>query len=82
MAPAVSAIARNPDQGSLAALYAAVSPDVDDKDLQGVYLDDPGHEGIMIGEATDDERGEEFWRTAQEVIQQIGGDDALLSWTE
>ena len=82
MAPAVSAIARNPDQGSLAALYAAVSPDVDDKDLQGVYLDDPGHEGIMIGEATDDARGEQFWDTAQVVIKQVAGDDALLSWTE
>lgn len=40
----VSAIARNPDQGSLAAIYAAASPDVDAKGLQGVYLDDPGHE--------------------------------------
>lgn len=82
LAPVVSALARPTDRGALAALYAAVSPGIDDDGLQAAFLDDPAHVGSTISEAEDDAKADEFWRTSQEVIKQVAGEDALISWSE
>ena len=44
---------RNVDEGSLGTLWAAVSPDVEKMDLQGVYISDPGVVGGETAQAKD-----------------------------
>lgn len=73
---------REPAQGCLSTLWAATDPEVEEKDLQGVYVTDPGQVGGETKQAQDDLLREKLWTLAQGLIKEKAGDDAFLDWTE
>ncbi|KAL5525795.1 hypothetical protein ACEPAG_7132 [Sanghuangporus baumii] len=72
---------RTPDQGSLSTLWAATSPEVEEKNLQGSYVTDPGSVGGETKQAQDDLLGEQLWTLAQKLIKEKAGEDAFLDWS-
>lgn len=71
---------RAPEQGSLSTLWAATSDEVEKKDLQGVYVTDPGKWGGETSQAQNEELGENLWNLAHTLIKEKAGADALLDW--
>jgi len=77
---AVIPMMRNPDQGSLSTLWAATSPVVEEKNLQGVYVQDPGNWGGETKQAQDQELGNNLWKLSHDLIESKLGKDALVDW--
>lgn len=73
---------RTPAEGSLASLWAAVSPEVEEKNYQGVYVTDPGAVGGETDQAKDMQLAENVWKLSTDLIKEKGGHDALLRWNE
>lgn len=73
---------RSPEGGSLGTLWAALDPDVVDKNLNGAYITDPGKVGGETSQADDKQLGENVWSLCESLIKQKLGSDGLLSWTE
>ena len=72
---------RSPDEGSLSTLWAATSPEIEEKNLQGVYVTDPGKWGGESSQAKDEKLRDNLWNLAQHLIQEKAGQDALLDWS-
>ena len=72
---------RSPEQGSLSTLWAATSPEVEQKNSQGVYVTDPGCVGGESKQAQDDLLGEKLWSLSQKLIKEKAGEDSFLDWT-
>lgn len=71
---------RSPEQGSLSTLWAATSPEVEEKNLQGVYVTDPGSVGGETKQGQDDTLAENLWKLSQKLIKEKAGNDALFDW--
>lgn len=71
---------RSPEQGSFSALYAATSPEVEEKGWNGWYLNDPGMPGKETTQASDPVLGAALWDLSYRLIKEKLGEDALESW--
>jgi len=78
---AMLAIGRSPEQGSFSALYAATSPEIEEKNWNGVYLSDPGQLGKETSQASDPALGAALWNLSEQIIHEKVGKDGLASWS-
>lgn len=76
----MNAVGRDPEQGSYSALYAAVSPEIEEKGWNGHYFTDPGQLGQRSKQASDPELGDNLWNLSQKWIKDVVGEDALCDW--
>ncbi|EIW82789.1 NAD(P)-binding protein [Coniophora puteana RWD-64-598 SS2] len=72
---------RNPEQGSLCALWAATSDAIDKNVQQGYYFTDPGVPGQLNSQADDEKLGENLYHLSERLVREKLGPDALNSWT-
>jgi NAD(P)-dependent dehydrogenase (short-subunit alcohol dehydrogenase family) len=73
---------RTPAEGSISTLWAAVAPEIEEKNLQGVYVSDPGVVGGETDQAKDMKLAENVWQLSLRLIDEKLGGDALLKWNE
>lgn len=73
---------RSPEQGSYSALWALTSPEIEEKDLNGYYFNDPGQPGKETAQASDPNLGAALWDLSERIVTDKLGDDALLSWSK
>jgi len=73
-------IGRDPEQGSYSALYAATSPEIEEKNWNGYYFSDPGQLGKESKQASDPALGAALWELSHRIIKEKLGDDALVAW--
>ncbi|KAG2414126.1 hypothetical protein HFD88_003317 [Aspergillus terreus] len=71
---------RDVEQGSYSALYAATSPEVEEKSWNGYYLEDPGQPGKESNQASDPQLGAALWDLSERIIRGKLGEDALADW--
>ncbi|KAF7507370.1 hypothetical protein GJ744_010687 [Endocarpon pusillum] len=72
---------RDVEQGSYSALYAATSPEIEDKGWNGYYFTDPGQPGKESSQASDPALGAALWDLSQRLIKEKAGEDALVDWS-
>lgn len=77
---AMLTVGRNGEQGSFSALYAATSPEIEEKGWNGYYLSDPGQLGKETPQASDPKLGEALWDLSLRLIQEKVGENALMDW--
>lgn len=73
-------MSRDPEQGSYSALYAAVSPEVEEKDWNGRYFTDPSQLGERSKQASDPLLGDNLWKLSGKLIRDVVGEDAMVDW--
>jgi len=73
-------IGRDVEQGSYSALYAATSPEIEEKKWNGYYFMDPGKPGKESSQASDPALGAALWNLSQQIIKDKVGEDALVRW--
>lgn len=73
-------IGRDIEQGSYSAIYAALSPEVEERGWNGYYLQDPGSPGKETTQASDPKLGAALWDLTHRIIKDKTGDDALQRW--
>jgi len=71
---------RDVEQGSYSALYAATSPEVEEKGWNGFYLIDPGKPGKESSQASDPALGAALWELSERIVKDKVGPDALVDW--
>jgi len=71
---------RDVEQGSYSALYAATSPEIEEKNWNGYYFQDPGMPGKESSQASDPALGAALWDLSERIIKDKLGDDALVDW--
>lgn len=71
---------RTPEEGSLWALWAAMSDDVEERKLNGKYFTNPGQASEGSTQAQDPELGKSLWELSEQLVKQKLGKDALLPW--
>jgi hypothetical protein len=74
------AIGRDIEQGSYSALYAATSPEIEEKGWNGYYFTDPGQPGKESKQASDPTLGAALWDLSTQIIKDKVGQDALVDW--
>lgn len=77
---AMLAIGRDPEQGSYSALWAATSPEIEEKGWNGWYFSDVGQPGKESSQASDPKLGASLWELSIRLIKDIVGEDALEDW--
>ncbi|EHL00992.1 NAD(P)-binding Rossmann-fold containing protein [Glarea lozoyensis ATCC 20868] len=75
------AAGRDVEQGSYSALYAATSPEIEEKGWNGYYFSDPGQPGKETSQASDPKLGAALWDLSERLIKDKVGDDALVDWS-
>jgi NAD(P)-dependent dehydrogenase (short-subunit alcohol dehydrogenase family) len=75
------ATGRNVQQGSYSALYAATSPEVEEKGWNGYYFTDPGKPGKESTQASDPSLGAALWDLSERIVKDTVGEDALADWS-
>ncbi|CAG8908482.1 unnamed protein product [Penicillium egyptiacum] len=78
---AMLAMGRDVEQGSFSALYAASSPDIEERGWNGYYLTDPGEKGKESAQASNANLGAALWNLSQQIIKEKVGDDAITNWS-
>ncbi|KAL6231633.1 hypothetical protein BDW75DRAFT_219644 [Aspergillus navahoensis] len=78
---AMLAAGRNVEQGSYSALYAATSPEVEEKGWNGYYLQDVGQPGKDSSLASDPVLGAALWDLSHRMIRDKLGNDAMADWS-
>lgn len=73
---------RDPEQGSLSTLWAATSPEIEQKEWSGLYFTNPGEVGKESKLADDGEVGKNLWELSERMVTKAVGPDALLPWNE
>jgi len=71
---------RDPEQGSYSALYAATSPEVEEKKWNGFYLNDPAKPGKESNQASDPALGAALWSLSERMVKDKVGEDAFIPW--
>ena len=73
---------RSPAEGSLGTLWAAVSPEVDERyeEIQGAYVPDPGKIGRETEQARDETLEDNVWNLCERLIKDKAGSDAPYPW--
>lgn len=79
---AMTTVGRDIEQGSYSALWAATSPEIEEKNWQGYYFNDPGQPGKESSQASDPKLAEALWTLSTNLIKEKVGDDALTPWDE
>ncbi|EXJ90394.1 hypothetical protein A1O1_03495 [Capronia coronata CBS 617.96] len=79
---AMTTVGRDIEQGSYSALWAATSPEIEEKDLQGYYFADPGQPGKETSQASDRALAEALWNLSINLITEKVGEDALVLWDQ
>lgn len=74
------AMSRDPEQGSYSALYAAISPEVEEKGWNGHYFTDPGQLGQRSKQASDPVLGDNLWKLSGKLIRDVVSEDAMVDW--
>ncbi|PGG97663.1 hypothetical protein AJ79_09122 [Helicocarpus griseus UAMH5409] len=77
---AMLAVGRDVEQGSYSGLYAATSPEVEEKGWNGYYLTNPGESGKESAQASDPQLGAALWDLSERIIKDKVGKDALVDW--
>lgn len=77
---AMLAVGRNVEQGSYSALYAATSPEIEEKGWNGYYFSDPGQPGKESSQASDPTLGAALWELSHRIIKEKLGEDAIEDW--
>jgi NAD(P)-dependent dehydrogenase (short-subunit alcohol dehydrogenase family) len=72
---------RDVEQGSYSALYAATSPEIEEKGWNGYYFSDPGQLGKESSQASDPTLGAALWELSHRIIKEKVGEDALVDWS-
>ena len=72
---------RDVEQGSYSALYAATSPEIEEKGWNGYYFTDPGQPGKESSQASDPKLGAALWDLSKRMIVEIVGEDGWTDWT-
>lgn len=75
------AIGRDVEQGSFSTLWAASSPEVEEKGWNGYYFSDTSQPGKESKQASDPKLGAALWDLTQRIIKDKLGDDALADWS-
>ncbi|KAI9932568.1 hypothetical protein AWENTII_005131 [Aspergillus wentii] len=78
---AMLAVGRDVEQGSFSALWAATSPEIENKRLNGYYFTDPGKQGKESAQASDSTLGAALWDLSERLIKEKFGDDAIADWS-
>ncbi|KAI9373462.1 hypothetical protein BJX61DRAFT_533130 [Aspergillus egyptiacus] len=76
----MTSLSRSPEQGSFSALYAATSPEIEEKGWNGYYFTDPGQPGKESTMANDLELGSSLWNLTYQMITKKVGADGMVSW--
>ena len=71
---------QNAEQGSFSGLYAATSPEVEEKEWNGWYLSDPGKPGKETKQGSDPALGAALWDLSLRIIKDMLGEDGLIDW--
>jgi NAD(P)-dependent dehydrogenase (short-subunit alcohol dehydrogenase family) len=71
---------RDVEQGSYSALYAATSPEIEEKGYNGYYFQDVGKPGKESSQASDPHLGNALWDLSTRIIKDKVGEDALQDW--
>ncbi|KAF2028228.1 putative short-chain dehydrogenase TIC 32, chloroplastic [Setomelanomma holmii] len=71
---------RDPEQGSYSALWALTSDEIEEKNMNGFYFNDPGQPGKETSQASDENLGSALWDLSQRIITDKIGKDALVDW--
>jgi len=74
------AIGRDVEQGSYSALYAATSPEIEEKGWNGYYFSDPGQPGKESNQASDPTLGAALWELTGRIIKEKVGEDDFAKW--
>ncbi|KAI0695114.1 hypothetical protein C8T65DRAFT_758579 [Cerioporus squamosus] len=77
---AVVPLMRSPKKGSLSALWAATSEDVEKQGWNGRYFTEAGKVSEESKQAQDEELGKNLWVLSEKLVMEKIGPDALLSW--
>lgn len=72
---------RDVEQGSYSALYAATSPEIEEKGWNGYYFSDPGQLGKETAQASDPKLGASLWELSERLVKDVVGEDALTDWS-
>jgi hypothetical protein len=72
---------RNVEQGSYSALWAATSPEIEEKGYNGFYFSDVGQLGKESSQASDPHLGNALWDLSTRIIKDKIGADALQDWS-
>jgi len=75
------AIGRDVEQGSYSALYAATSPEIEEKGWNGYYFIDPSKPGKESNQASDPTLGAALWALSEHIVKDKLGQDALVDWS-
>jgi len=73
---------RSPEQGSYSGIYAATSPEIEEKDWNGAYLSDPAKLGGETAQAQDMQLASSLWNLSQQLIKERRGPESMMSWTD
>jgi len=74
------AVGRDVEQGSYSALYAATSPEIEEKGWNGYYLSDPAQPGKETAQASDKWLGAALWDLSHRMIAAKVGEDGIVPW--
>ncbi|BDD60434.1 hypothetical protein MAP00_005562 [Monascus purpureus] len=75
-------ISKTPEQGATSALFAAMSPDIEKKDLNGAYIDDWSELASPSEMAMNEELGNNLWDLSESLIKRSVGPNALQNWNQ
>lgn len=57
-----------------------MSPEIEEKDMNGWYFSDPGQPGKESAQASDPQLGQALWVLSEKLIKVKLGEDALIDW--
>ncbi|KAH1859744.1 hypothetical protein KXX54_006882 [Aspergillus fumigatus] len=77
---AMLAVGRNVEQGSFSALYAATSPEIEEKGWNGYYFSDVAQPGKESAQASDPMLGAALWDLSHRLLKEKVGEDGLVDW--
>jgi NAD(P)-dependent dehydrogenase (short-subunit alcohol dehydrogenase family) len=75
------AVGRDVETGAYSALYAALSPEIEEKGYNGYYFSDAGQPGKETKQASDPHLGNALWDLSTRLIKEKAGEDALVDWS-
>jgi len=72
---------RDVEQGSYSALWCCTADEIEEKNMNGFYFNDPGQPGKETSQASDENLGAALWDLSERIIKDKLGQDALVDWS-
>lgn len=72
---------RDVEQGSYSALWACTADEIEEKNMNGFYFNDPGQPGKETSQASDENLGAALWDLSERIVKDKLGQDALVDWS-